>query len=244
MPTSDVISELQRARAWCIDPGAVRGIVAAVESRAEAARYGRPARVAGGIGVLPLVGFIGWRSGLAQFLGGTNLDQWQSELRRLADSLEVGAIIVDVDSPGGTTDGVAESAEMLRGVQKPTIAVSNSYMASAAYWIGSAADMVLSLGSGHVGSIGAYAAHVSFAGANERQGVKVTLVGSSSQKTELSPDVDLTADARQALQERIDRAYAAFAGRVLKDKSYREPWQIEAAERQRFIRGVEASLKQ
>jgi ClpP class serine protease len=48
--------------------------------------------------------------------------------------------VIDVDSPGGTVAGVQElAAEMLaaRG-RKPVIAVANSLMASAAYWIGCA----------------------------------------------------------------------------------------------------------
>jgi ClpP class serine protease len=52
----------------------------------------------------------------------------------------VGAIVLDVDSPGGSVYGIGELADAIYGARgsKPIVAVVNSQMASAAYWVGSA----------------------------------------------------------------------------------------------------------
>ena len=79
--------------------------------------------------------------------------------RAAADS-SIGAIVLNIDSPGGSVYGVEELADKIykaRGT-KPVYAVANSLAASAAYWIGSAASQLYVTPSGEVGSIGVLAA--------------------------------------------------------------------------------------
>ena len=117
----------------------------------------------GAIAVLPLHGPIAQRMNLmTQVSGGTSTEIFGNQLRAAVAEPGIKAIVIDVDSPGGTVHGVPElAAEMLalRG-RKPIVAVANSLMASAAYWLGAMADEVVVTPSAVVGSIGVVAPHI------------------------------------------------------------------------------------
>lgn len=176
-----------------------------------------PTQRQAGVAVLPVRGMIVPRatywSGL---FGMTGLDQLAGSLAAaLADS-EVGEIVLDIDSPGGSVAGVAEMAERIyqaRGV-KPITAVVNHLAASAGYWLASAAGSVVVSESAEVGSIGVYAMHANAAGMLEKEGVQVTLISAGEFKTEGNPYQPLSDAARAAIQGRIDRYYGQFVGDV------------------------------
>jgi ClpP class serine protease len=75
---------------------------------------------------------------------------------QLADSTpSVKSIVLLVDSPGGTVDGTSSFAEMIKKSKKTTMAIVDGLTASAAYWIASSANEVISTSKTDViGSIG------------------------------------------------------------------------------------------
>ncbi len=182
-----------------------------------AERFGavaRPqARNAGAVAVLPLYGVIAHRAGmLSDFSGGTSTERFTQSFRQALADPGVGSILLDVDSPGGTVDGVPELADEIfraRG-QKPIVAIANTIAASAAYWIATAADELYVTPSGEVGSVGVFVAHQDESGAYERMGVKTTLIASSPYKTEGNPYEPLTEEARADLQGRVDDYHGMF----------------------------------
>jgi len=131
-------------------------------------------RTAGIVAVLPLFGTIFPRANMmTDVSGATSAERFGARFVELVKNPDVGAIVIDVDSPGGQVSGVDELARKIydaRG-QKPIVAVSNHLMASAAYWIGTAADEVVVSPSAEVGSIGVFAVHEDMSAALEQQGV-------------------------------------------------------------------------
>jgi signal peptide peptidase SppA len=175
----------------------------------------------GAIAVLPLYGIIAHRAGiLTESSGGTSTERFAARFRELVADPGVGAIVLDVDSPGGTVDGVDElSTEIYRARgSKPIVAVANSLAASAAYWIASAADEVVVTPSGEVGSIGVLTAHEDQSALLEREGVKVTLLSAGKYKAEGSPYEPLGEEARAAIQARVDDYYAMFTLAVARNR--------------------------
>lgn len=84
----------------------------------------------------------------------------------------ISAIVLRIDSPGGTVAGTEDFANIIKNCSKPTIALVNGMMCSAAYWIGSSCDEAyISNQTDMVGSIGTM---LSFADAQpmwEKEGV-------------------------------------------------------------------------
>jgi signal peptide peptidase SppA len=101
-----------------------------------------------------------------------------------ANDPAVDAIVLDVDSPGGSVFGTAELAGKVAAAAKAkkVIAVANSLMASAAYYVGSQASELVASPSAMVGSIGVYTMHVDRSAELAAAGVKVTLISSTPEK--------------------------------------------------------------
>ena len=181
------------------------------------ARVSRSAVQADGVAVMGLYGTIMPRGNLWTQLGiGTALDAWGRELRALADDQSVKAIVLDVNSPGGSVYGLLEAAEDMAYARerKPVVAVANPLMASAAYWIGSQATEVVSTPSGESGNIGVIYVHATYARALEEDGVDVTVFTAGDFKGEGHPALPLDDEARDAIQAQVDRMYGDFVRAV------------------------------
>lgn len=179
-------------------------------------------RQSGQVQVIPLAGVVFPRGGgfLADMLGGTSAERLAASLRQAANDPAVSAIVLDVDSPGGSVAGIPEATDAVRAAAqvKPVVAVANTLAASAAYWIASAATELMVTPSGEVGSIGVFAAHQDVSAALEHAGIKVSLISAGRHKTEGNPYEPLTDDARAALQARVDEVYSAFVRDVARGR--------------------------
>lgn len=169
------------------------------------------------VAVLPLFGSIFPRANLmTEMSGATSAERFGAEFSALVDNPEIGAIVLDVNSPGGQANGIAEAANRVfeaRG-KKPVVAVANHLMASAAYWIGSAADEIVVTPSADVGSIGVFAVHQDVSKALEQDGIKVSIIKEGKYKTEGNPYEPLADEARAAIQTRVRESYDAFVNAV------------------------------
>ena len=117
-----------------------------------------------GVAIVPIHGVIGKRLNLfSKISGGVSTELLKRDLQIVLDDESVDSILLDIDSPGGSVDGTQELAQFIFDARsiKPIIALANSTMASAAYWIGAAAHEVhISDDTTQVGSIGVVANHV------------------------------------------------------------------------------------
>lgn len=173
------------------------------------------------VAVLPLFGTIFPRANLmTDMSGATSAERFGAQFRALLDDPQIDAIVLDVDSPGGQVGGIDEVSKMIfeaRG-RKPVVAVSNHRMASAAYWIATAADQVVVTPSGEVGSIGVFAVHEDISAAMEKEGVKVSLISAGKYKVEGNPWEPLSDEARAAIQATVVETYDTFVEAVARNR--------------------------
>jgi signal peptide peptidase SppA len=133
------------------------------------ARLGRPlaneqqtyALRDGGVAVLPIAGVLAPKANLfMQISGGQSMQMLARQVQSMQADSRVRAVVLAIDSPGGSVLGTPALAAAVRAMatEKPTVAVSEGTMASAAYWVASAANAVFAEGpTDQVGSIGVYA---------------------------------------------------------------------------------------
>jgi signal peptide peptidase SppA len=113
-------------------------------------------------------------------------------VRSMDKNPNIHAIILRIDSPGGTVAGTQELGDAVAGTSKPVIAITEDLMASAAYWVGSKAkELYASKELDEIGSIGVM---TSFADAQpyyERMGVKfhTILADQSKDKNKMFADI-------------------------------------------------------
>jgi protease-4 len=136
--------------------------------------------VQNGVGVIPIAGVIGKNlSPLEKMMGAVDVNDLSAQVDLMAGDPAVEKIAFNVSSPGGTVTGVEELANKIRDLGKPTMAYTDSEMASAAYWLGSQADRVVSSSSATVGSVGVYMAIPDMSKLYEASGVRMVVIKSS-----------------------------------------------------------------
>jgi len=185
-------------------------------------RGGRAAEAKRGtVAVIGLYGVIVPRGGrLVELLGGTSAERFTPAFRGLMADPSVSAVVIDVDSAGGDVAGVEEVSHEIyraRGI-KPVVAIANHTMASAAYWIASAASEIVATPSAEIGSIGVFAAHTDISEAEKQAGIKTSLVSAGRYKTEGNPHEPLDDEARAAIQRRVNDYYEAFTRDVARNR--------------------------
>lgn len=192
-----------------------------IQARIGAAAPAPARRQVGVVAVLPVFGVIAHRMNLMTAMsGGMSTEQLAGAVRQAVNDPGVSAIILDVDSPGGSVFGVQELGDVIfeaRG-SKPIVAVANARAASAAYWIASQADELLVTPSGEVGAIGAFAVHVDRSKQAEMLGLKHTLISAGKFKADTSDLAPLDDAARADMQRRVDLYYSAFVKAVARGR--------------------------
>lgn len=176
------------------------------------------------VAVLPLFGTIFPRAHLVTSMsGGTSAERFGAQLMDLIKNPQIDAVVLDVDSPGGSVPGIDELSKQIfdaRGT-KPIVAVANHTMASAAYYVASAADEIVVTPSGKVGSIGVFAVHQDVSKALEIEGIKVSVISKGKYKVEGNPYEPLNEEARAVIQESVNNAYEAFVESVARNRGVR-----------------------
>jgi HK97 family phage major capsid protein/HK97 family phage prohead protease len=175
------------------------------------------------VAVLDLYGVIVPKTAIIENSSGGGLVSVESFLAGFRAAMadpNVKAIVLNIDSPGGEVSLVPElAAEILEARDtKPIIAVANTWAASAAYWIASAATEVIATPSGEVGSIGVWIAHEDISAAMEMMGIDKTLISAGKYKVEGNPYEPLSEEAAAEMQRGVDSYYAMFLKAVAKGR--------------------------
>lgn len=191
-----------------------------IQARIHGARRPQEQRV-NSVAVLPLFGTIFPRADMmTEISGATSAERFGNQFMELVRDASISAIVLDVDSPGGQIYGIEELSKKIfdaRGT-KPIVAVANHTMASAAYWLGTAADEVVVSPSGEVGSIGVFAMHKDLSAGLIQAGVKVSLISAGKFKVEGNPYEPLAEEARASIQTVVNQAYDSFIEAVARNR--------------------------
>lgn len=127
-----------------------------------------------------------------QYCGPVGMDTISRYIREADSNPDIDAIILDIDSPGGTVAGTAMLGKTIANTKKPIIGYVNELAASAAYWLASQTDEIIaSDDKAMVGSIGVMLSFADIQPAWELMGVKFHSIVSdlSEEKNKLFEDV-------------------------------------------------------
>jgi len=194
-----------------------------------------------GVAVMPLEGVISKRMNLfTHFSGGTSTQLFERDFKKAMADPVVKSVLISIDSPGGSVDGVQELANTIYEARckdkKKIMAYTDGMMASGAYWIGSAAEKIYISGdTTQVGSIGVVAAHVDISKAEEKMGVKTTEIVAGKYKRVASRYAPLTEEGRATLQEAVDHIYSVFVNNVARNRGVSEEKALSMAEGKVFM---------
>lgn len=145
-------------------------------------------------------------------------------LTEVAGDDKAKALIVYIDSPGGTFVGGEMLFETLREVAeaKPVIAVMGTVAASAGYMVAVASDRIYARQGTITGSIGVIMQTTDITGLLEKIGVSAEAIKSAPLKAMPSPLEPLTDEARAATQAIIDDMQDLFTAMVAERRGFDE----------------------
>jgi len=178
-------------------------------------------RIKGGIAVIPIHNEIVQHADFwSDVFGMATVDGVGAMLDTAINDDSVGAVVLRVDSPGGSVYGIDELSAKIYGYRgtKPIIAVADSLMASAAYYVASAADQIVVTPGGEIGSVGVVAMHVDYSEMLKAEGIKPTVITAGPYKWEANPYQPLGDEAKAAVQARVDEYYEAFIDALARNR--------------------------
>lgn len=142
-------------------------------------------------------------------VGGESL---AAELRRARLNDNIKAVVLRIDSPGGSafaSEQIRQELLQLREAGKPVIASMSSVAASGGYWIAAGADEIFATPATITGSIGVFGMFLSVQDTLAEVGVFTDGV-SSTEFPYVSIDRDLNEAAQEVIQRGVDRIYLEF----------------------------------
>lgn len=173
----------------------------------------------GAVAVIPVYGMILHRVAWC----GTSTQGLRNAIGQCLQDSQIGAILLEFDSPGGTVDNVPETADFIYTMKgrgsKPIGAIVNTEACSAAYWLAAQCDEILVAPSGLVGSIGVYMMHVDYSQANEKMGFAPTYIFFGEHKVDGNPDQPLSESARLTLQGQVNQTGQQFVAAVARGRN-------------------------
>ena len=226
-----ILAEIERTH-WAIALPALEGLLRAAERELTAEDYKlfhqldeakrealvsdlgermpetRSAHVNGKTGILMIDGpIIPRASSLTDASGLVSIEGLTKDFQALENDEKIQHIVMLFDSPGGAVAGISDFAQMVRMSSKLVTSFVFGQALSAAYWIASAADRIVSVDTGLVGSIGIVLTHnLEADGETKRE-----FISSQSPLKHADPG---TKEGRESLQQIADDLGDVFVSAV------------------------------
>lgn len=136
----------------------------------------------------------------------------------------VKAVLLDINSPGGTVVGTADIADKLQEVKakKPVVSFIHEMGASGAYWIASVSNKIIAEPFSLTGSIGVTASYLEYGGLLSNLNITYERLVTGEYKDIASPYRELTERERDLLVEKIDIIHKEFLDLVAKNRGLTE----------------------
>ena len=172
--------------------------------------------------------------------GGTDLVIRQIHAAR--DDEEVRAVVIRINSPGGSAPAsqeVGEELKKLRASGKVVVASMGDIAASGGYWIAALCDKIYANPGTITGSIGVYIPYANWEELFKKIGVHGEKIKSGPHKDMLSPERPMSEEERAILQGMVDDLYEQFVA-VVSEGRKMEPAKVKQMADGRIYTGRQA----
>lgn len=180
----------------------------------------KPLQRSNDVAIVPVVGYLTKDPELADWLGGTDTIALTTTLRKLATDPTVKSVMLLIDSPGGSSSGMADAAEAVQrlATEKPTAAYAADLACSAAYWLASQTRRISASRSAIIGSIGTYSWIVDSSGLADRIGFRVHVLSTGTHKGAGVPGAPISEQQLAEMQRVIESLNSHFVGDVARGR--------------------------
>jgi protease-4 len=176
----------------------------------------RAARPMGNIALIRVEGAISAGAISGPFGGGASAEEITRQLHQAGEDRGIKAILIRVNSPGGSAAGSQEIYDEIRRVRdrKPVYCTMGDVAASGGYYVSCAADRIFADPGTITGSIGVISASIDLSGLLRKIGVEPQVVKEGKYKDMGSGLRPLTDQERRIMQSLLGNVYQQFVGAV------------------------------
>jgi protease IV len=163
-------------------------------------------------------------------------------IRKARDNKDVKAIVLRVDSPGGSSFGselIRRELEVTRAAGKPVVVSMGNVAASGGYWIATASDEIVADAATITGSIGVFALLPSADQTFAKLGIHPAGVGTTWLRNADDPRLPLDPRLADLVQKSVEHTYREFTGKVAAARKT-TPDKIDAVAQGRVWTGAQA----
>lgn len=164
------------------------------------------------------------------------------QFRKARQDDSVQAVLLRVNSPGGSAAATQEAAAELQKLKdsgKPVVVSMGDTAASGAYWLAAYGDKIYANPSTITGSIGVYMSYYDVQGLSEKLGVREEKIKSGPHKDIFSPFRPMTEEERRLTQNMVDDMYEQFVA-VLAEQRHMDGEKVRSLADGRVFTGVQA----
>ncbi len=168
----------------------------------------------GNVALIPIKGVITGDSSDGFFEDSASSEEIVKLIEKAADDARIKAIIIEINSPGGSPVASDEIAMALKKTNKTTVAWIREVGASGGYWVASATDHIVANRMSITGSIGVVASYLDFSGFINRYNVSYERMVAGKYKDMGTPYKELTPEERMLFQKVLDDLHDEFIDEV------------------------------
>ncbi len=142
-----------------------------------------------------------------------------SQIKEAKENPLIKAVILDINSGGGSSVACSEVVDALKKLDKPCVAVIRDVGASGAYWIASACDKIIANKLSLVGSIGVRIDYLEFSGLLKKYNISYANLSYPEHKDMLSPYRPLTNTEINWVKEWLNTTYTFLVNDIAKNRN-------------------------
>lgn len=187
--------------------------------------------------LLAIIPIVGQMTKAGSSYGGASTVEVRKALRKAVGDDSVSAILLHIDSPGGTVAGTGDLAAEVAEAdkRKPVYTYFEDLGASAAYWVGSQSRRVFANPTAEIGSIGTMTYVEDTSGAYEKAGIKVTLIATGPYKGQWVDGNPVSDEYIDAVRTEVEDLNEHFLAGVMSGRNLSRERLMESADGRVFI---------
>ena len=193
----------------------------------------------GNVALIPLEGIITSNGG--KMLGEVTISSADiiQFVEEAEENPQVKAIVLEINSPGGSAVASDEIAAAVKKAEKPVVALIREVGASGGYWVASAADHIIANRMSITGSIGVISSYLEFSGLMEEYGVGYEQLTAGKYKDMGVPYRKLQDEEKSIFQSKLNTIHGFFKEEIAENRKLSEE-AVEQLATGEFFLGVEA----
>lgn len=191
----------------------------------------------GNVAVIPVTGIIAnAENGWSDYAQPDTIVKWIEDADK---NPAIKAIVLEINSPGGSPVASDEIAQAVMRANKTTVAYIRDTGASGAYWIASSADHIIANRMSLTGSVGVTGSYIEWAGTLRRYNATYRQYTGGERKELANPFADADAQDARIYQAKIDTLHAIFVEHVRSERNLTDE-QVQTISTGEPFLGVEA----